>query len=99
VKVNPMKTHQEYADILSELSGASSSPDIEIIDTNLKEVVIGAVIPSVMQQVSEGSSFDPLETNPNELLRAATLLPITFGTAMFQLGVLFGRREASELLE
>jgi hypothetical protein len=93
-----MKTHQEYADILSVLSGASSSPDIEIIDTNLKEVVIGAVIPSIMRQVSE-VTFDPLETNPNELLRAATLLPITFGTTMFQLGVLFGRHEASEMME
>lgn len=86
-----MKAQEEYAEIFMSLMAANSKPESpEWIDDNMKEVLIQLVDKFNADLISEFLLKD----------KPLSLPEITYQTPlmMFVLGVLYGRREASELL-
>lgn len=86
-----MKAQEEYIEIFMDLMAANNKPESpEWIDENMKEVLIQLVDRFNADLMSDFITND----------KPLTLPEITYQTPllMFVLGVLYGRREASELL-
>lgn len=86
-----MKAQEEYVEIFMDLMAANNSPESpEWIDENMKEVLIQLVDKFNVDLFSDFITKDKPLSFP-EITYQTPLL-------MFVLGVLYGRREASELL-
>lgn len=87
------KTEEQYADTLVKLMEANVAMEL---DPTLALVLTEVVVPHFQQQTVEqamqviGEGGEPVST--------MLAIPSALSVMMFQLGVLYGRYEASELL-
>jgi hypothetical protein len=92
-----MKTQEEYAQILNELMAANTSMRA-CCDETLSTVLVNIAIPELQRLVlatMPGMLTDIGVTDPIARLQATVnALPML----MFELGVLYGRREAAEAM-
>jgi hypothetical protein len=87
------KTEEEYADILVQLMEVNSNMELA---TPLHVVLAEIVIPKFQEQTVQQAM--QIIAEGGEPISTMMAIPIASSVMMFQLGVLYGRNEAANLL-